>query len=331
MRKRTFWHVRPTKTQISLRIRAVWSESSLSTLKNFASLAIQIAHSEDSDQTARMRSLIWIFTGRTCRKIRFLTYQLILCLKIGQTGNNARTEIMHKYYHSCLKVGFKSATLCPSFASTTHKMKRLYKTESPFPFFGMFFFFFFFFFFCTSFVIQHFEMFREQNVLQIDQRPSVFAVLIFSSSSVQFQLGKRSDYLIVKVFLCWFPKINGLFETSQSIGINTAYCFNRYRTLEIPLYTRKQPYAICERATGQISRRMRTIYSEHHPFVDTFYSFRWFGKRATEAQISLRMRAGLSGPTLPANGIIAIFLRCHFSTSNGILLFHWKRMYSKHA
>ena len=25
MRKRTFWHVRPTKTQISLRIRAVWS------------------------------------------------------------------------------------------------------------------------------------------------------------------------------------------------------------------------------------------------------------------------------------------------------------------
>ena len=30
VRKRTFWHVLPTKIQISLRIRAVWSESSLS-------------------------------------------------------------------------------------------------------------------------------------------------------------------------------------------------------------------------------------------------------------------------------------------------------------
>ena len=41
VRKRTFWNVRPTKTQISLRIRAVWSESSLSTWRNVASLAIQ--------------------------------------------------------------------------------------------------------------------------------------------------------------------------------------------------------------------------------------------------------------------------------------------------
>ena len=43
VRKRTFWHVRPTKTQISLRVRAVWSESSLSTWRNFVSLAIQNA------------------------------------------------------------------------------------------------------------------------------------------------------------------------------------------------------------------------------------------------------------------------------------------------
>ena len=33
--------MRPTKTQISLRIRAVWSESSLSEWRNFAPLAIQ--------------------------------------------------------------------------------------------------------------------------------------------------------------------------------------------------------------------------------------------------------------------------------------------------
>ena len=35
VKKRTFWHVRRTKTQISLRMRAVWSESSLSAWRNF--------------------------------------------------------------------------------------------------------------------------------------------------------------------------------------------------------------------------------------------------------------------------------------------------------
>ena len=53
--KRTFRHIRPTKTQISLHIRAVWPESSFSAWRNFASLAIQNAFSEDSDQTVRMR------------------------------------------------------------------------------------------------------------------------------------------------------------------------------------------------------------------------------------------------------------------------------------
>ena len=52
VRKYTFWHERRTKTQISLRIRADWSESSLSAWRNFASLAIQNAPSEDSDQSA---------------------------------------------------------------------------------------------------------------------------------------------------------------------------------------------------------------------------------------------------------------------------------------
>ena len=49
--KCTFWHVRPMKTQISPRIRAVWSYLSIWT--NFASLAIQNAPSEDSDLTAQ--------------------------------------------------------------------------------------------------------------------------------------------------------------------------------------------------------------------------------------------------------------------------------------
>ena len=34
------------------------------------------ADNEDSDQTARMRRLIWVFVGRTCKKVRFLTFRL---------------------------------------------------------------------------------------------------------------------------------------------------------------------------------------------------------------------------------------------------------------
>ena len=46
--------VRPAKIQISLGIRTVWSESSLSAWRNLGSLATHWAHNEDSDQTARM-------------------------------------------------------------------------------------------------------------------------------------------------------------------------------------------------------------------------------------------------------------------------------------
>ena len=57
--------VHPAKTQISLGIRPVWSESSLSAWGKLASLATHWVHSKDSDQTGRMPRLIWVFTGRT--------------------------------------------------------------------------------------------------------------------------------------------------------------------------------------------------------------------------------------------------------------------------
>ena len=65
MTKPTKWHVRPAKTQISLGIRPVWSESSLSAWRKPGSLATHWAHSEDSDQTGRISRLIWVFAGRT--------------------------------------------------------------------------------------------------------------------------------------------------------------------------------------------------------------------------------------------------------------------------
>ena len=86
--KRIFWHMLRTKTQISLRIRAGWSESSCPHEKNFSSLALQLWHSEDSDQTARMRRLIWIFAGRTCSKLRFQTLRLVCVL---ESNNNHKT------------------------------------------------------------------------------------------------------------------------------------------------------------------------------------------------------------------------------------------------
>ena len=63
--KPTKWHVHPAKTQISLGIRPVWSESSLSAWRNLRPLPTHWAHSEVSDQTGRMPRLIQVFAGRT--------------------------------------------------------------------------------------------------------------------------------------------------------------------------------------------------------------------------------------------------------------------------
>ena len=51
-------HLHPGKIQISLGIRPVWSESSLSAWRKLVSLAAHWVHSEDYD-------LIWVFGGRT--------------------------------------------------------------------------------------------------------------------------------------------------------------------------------------------------------------------------------------------------------------------------
>ena len=58
MTKPTKWHVHLVKTQISLGIRSVWSESSLSAWRKLGSLAILWVHSKDSDQTWQMPRLI---------------------------------------------------------------------------------------------------------------------------------------------------------------------------------------------------------------------------------------------------------------------------------
>ena len=55
----------PAKTQISLGIRPVWSESSLCTQWIAEDPRFLHADSKDSDQTGRLPRLIWVFPGRT--------------------------------------------------------------------------------------------------------------------------------------------------------------------------------------------------------------------------------------------------------------------------
>ena len=78
----TKWHGRQAKTQISLGIRPVWSESSLSAWRKLGSLAIRWAHSEDWSDW-RMPRLIWVFAGHTGHFVGFVMRQLIslfLCM-----------------------------------------------------------------------------------------------------------------------------------------------------------------------------------------------------------------------------------------------------------
>ena len=55
----------PAKTEISLGIRPIWSESSLCAEWLAKDPSFLHADSEDSDRTGRMPRLIWVFAGRT--------------------------------------------------------------------------------------------------------------------------------------------------------------------------------------------------------------------------------------------------------------------------
>ena len=91
--------MRPAKTQISLGIRPVWSESLLSAGRKLGSSATYWAHCEGSDQTGRMPRLIWAFVGHTCHFVGFVMMRLVshfptphhLCT--GQTIVFAHKEI----------------------------------------------------------------------------------------------------------------------------------------------------------------------------------------------------------------------------------------------
>ena len=98
MTKSTKWHVRPAKTMISLGIRPVWSEYSLSAWKKLGSLSTDLADSEDSDQTGQMPRLIRVFAMRTCHFVgsvmRWLNFFLIL-------PRSSNCSFLPMYWWSC--------------------------------------------------------------------------------------------------------------------------------------------------------------------------------------------------------------------------------------
>ena len=78
-------------------------------------LDYQTAPNEDSDQTAQMRSLIWIFVGRTWPKARLLTFMLL-------------------YSHTCQisHCEIKSHRICPIFKAIPIKIKILQNSQTIF-------------------------------------------------------------------------------------------------------------------------------------------------------------------------------------------------------
>ena len=105
--------VRPAKTQISLGMRQVWSESSLSAWRKLGSLATHWAHSEDPDQTGRMPRLIWVFAGCTatllvlsCRGSLFYSMFLFL-LDHGRSNILCFETVKNTKAFECFFTGFQ--------------------------------------------------------------------------------------------------------------------------------------------------------------------------------------------------------------------------------
>ena len=90
--------------------------------RNVASLDIQNALSEDSDQTAQMRRLIWIVNWRTYPKICFL----ILRLKIRIFGRQSRRQLNAIENGQKRWIAIPSQHMSPSVRMQTHLMKTHY-------------------------------------------------------------------------------------------------------------------------------------------------------------------------------------------------------------
>ena len=120
------WHMRPAKTQISLDIRPVWSASSLCAQWLAKNLSFLHADSEDSDQNGRMPRLTWVFAGRTCHFVGFVTMRLKFHCKevcILNIHNYSETGLLQRPLATCLFRGPRIMTMCR--ATSAHYLSKM--------------------------------------------------------------------------------------------------------------------------------------------------------------------------------------------------------------
>ena len=101
--------------QISLRVHTVWIESLQFALRNLKFLTIQRALSKNSDQTARMRRLMWVFARHMCKGIfsyvenhmmqtaglRTMPALISLCICTGWSGPSLSAYRIYGYWSTC--------------------------------------------------------------------------------------------------------------------------------------------------------------------------------------------------------------------------------------
>ena len=90
-----FWHVRPTKTQISLGIR-------LFVCMKTASLFIK--NTLSSVQTAWMCRLTWIFAGHTYPRVRFLMLRLLYIVRLSLLTMTSSKQLWDVLLFVCSKM-----------------------------------------------------------------------------------------------------------------------------------------------------------------------------------------------------------------------------------
>ena len=164
MTKPTKWHLRPTQTQISLGIRPVWSESSLSAWRKLGSLATHWALSEDSDQTGRMPSLIWVFAGRTCHFVGFVMRRLKQAFLCNKSLNFDDEKIRRKKKKEKGEMDLRETSSC---------MRSCLPAFVFFFFFVVFFFFVFFFLLFIFFFLNYFSVNLITTVVRFKANQSV--------------------------------------------------------------------------------------------------------------------------------------------------------------
>ena len=122
--------VHPAKTQISLGIRQVWSESLLCAQWVAKDPRFINVDSVDSDQTRWMPRLIWILTGRTCHFVGYVMWWLmwLYCLSQGTANLTEMMCIQRMHLQACTSQKSDQSLLG---SVTSHKQRLIRWCDSP--------------------------------------------------------------------------------------------------------------------------------------------------------------------------------------------------------